>query len=165
MIEPPPLNSLDAGSFPFFTMTTRLPGIVRQMLQTGEWRGEPAERLQALEESMPGGKIETIADPLAPDFTAWQSDENSQPPGWVIAKGDLNYRRLLGDLAWEYGTPPGDIVHYLELPVAALRVLKSPVAAGLPVELMHRLQAEEPGWMVNGRWAMIQLLSTGSRID
>jgi len=75
----------------------------------------------------------------------------------VVFKGDLNYRRLVGDCLWEPTTPFSDAVAYLRgLPVAALRTLKSDVVVGVPGERVERLDAEEPDWRINGRQTVVQ---------
>jgi hypothetical protein len=76
---------------------------------------------------------------------------------FVLLKGDLNYRRLLGDLWWP---PTADFLQataYLPAPVGVLRTLKSDVVAGLPAEVVARLEADEPGWRTSGRHAVIQV--------
>lgn len=75
----------------------------------------------------------------------------------VVFKGDLNYRRLVGDFLWEPTTAFADAVAYLRgLPVAALRTLKSDVVVGVPKERVERLNAEEPDWRINGRQTVVQ---------
>lgn len=74
----------------------------------------------------------------------------------VISKGDANYRRLLGDRHWNYVTPFADIVSYFPAPLLALRTLKSNVAAGLDEAVVAALQARDPGWVVSGRWGVMQ---------
>lgn len=74
----------------------------------------------------------------------------------VISKGDANYRRLLGDRHWDYTTPFEEVVDYFPAPLVALRTLKAEVAAGLSAEQVKQLDAEDPGWLVNGEWGVIQ---------
>lgn len=38
----------------------------------------------------------------------------------------------------------------------ALRTLKSEVAAGLSSDQVARLEEEDPDWLVNGEWGVIQ---------
>jgi uncharacterized protein with ATP-grasp and redox domains len=78
------------------------------------------------------------------------------PANLIISKGDANYRRLLGDSHWPYSTPLAAIVSYLPAPLLALRVLKSEVAAGTPAERLARLPVDEPNWLINGHWGVIQ---------
>jgi hypothetical protein len=74
----------------------------------------------------------------------------------VIVKGDLNYRRLAGDLNWPPATPFGKVVNYFPSPLLALRVHKAELALGLTTEQVRYLGKEDPGWMVNGNWAVVQ---------
>lgn len=83
----------------------------------------------------------------------------------VIFKGDLNHRKLtydchappatpfnvaIGPLASEAGAPP----------VATLRTIKSDVVVGISDEDAIRLDKEEPGWKISGKYAVV-LLSEG----
>ncbi|WP_240643878.1 damage-control phosphatase ARMT1 family protein [Antribacter gilvus] len=75
----------------------------------------------------------------------------------VIVKGDLNYRRLVGDLHWDPTTPFADVVAYFPAPVAALRTLKSDVAVGVTPDRLERLENATPGWRTNGTHAVIHV--------
>jgi hypothetical protein len=76
---------------------------------------------------------------------------------FVLLKGDLNYRRLLGDLWWPPTADFADATAYLPAPVGVLRTLKSDVVAGLPADVVHRLETTEPGWRTSGRYAVVQV--------
>lgn len=98
---------------------------------------------------------------LAPDFF-W----NSSHPLWemplrlsalfagaslVILKGDVNYRRMVGDAIWPEDTPFAAATDYFPAPLAALRTMKSDSVVGLPPGMGEALEREEPGWRNNGR--------------
>ncbi|CAM3794535.1 damage-control phosphatase ARMT1 family protein [Kibdelosporangium persicum] len=70
--------------------------------------------------------------------------------GLTVFKGDLNYRRLVGDFHWDAATPFGETVSYLPGPAVALRILKSEVVVGAE----HH--GREPGWRTAGTHAMVQ---------
>jgi uncharacterized protein with ATP-grasp and redox domains len=74
----------------------------------------------------------------------------------VICKGDANYRRLLGDRHWPFTTPIAQIVSYFPCPLLLLRTLKSEVAAGLPAGRPEETARQDPTWMTDGRWGVIQ---------
>ena len=74
----------------------------------------------------------------------------------VISKGDANYRRLAGDLNWSPVTPFKDVVRYFPTSLLALRVLKAELALGISPSKVSQLNAQDPGWKVNGQWAVIQ---------
>ncbi|MFC4334251.1 ARMT1-like domain-containing protein [Salininema proteolyticum] len=81
----------------------------------------------------------------------------------VIAKGDLNYRRLTSDLHWNFSTPFEDIASYFPTNLAALRVMKSELAAGIDAALAEELEKSGRGWRTEGVSAVIQtaLLADG----
>jgi hypothetical protein len=74
----------------------------------------------------------------------------------VVFKGDMNYRRLLGDRHWGYEVPFEDIMGYFPAPVAAIRTLKAEVVCGLNPGQADETTAKDPEWMVNGQWGVIQ---------
>ena len=47
-------------------------------------------------------------------------------------------------------------------PVLSLRTIKSDVVVGIPLDISERLDKEEPGWRISGKYAIV-LLSLGSR--
>ncbi|WP_268221094.1 damage-control phosphatase ARMT1 family protein [Streptomyces sp. EMB24] len=76
----------------------------------------------------------------------------------TVLKGDLNYRRLVGDRYWPATTPFADVTAYFPGAVAALRTLKSDVTTGLAPETEAALDAEESGrWRTSGTHALIQV--------
>lgn len=76
----------------------------------------------------------------------------------LISKGDYNYRRLVGDRAWPPDTSFKDVVCYLPVPLVCLRVLKSEVVLGLQPGKAEALYREDPDWLINGRWGIIQFM-------
>ncbi|WP_194916111.1 damage-control phosphatase ARMT1 family protein [Catenulispora rubra] len=89
---------------------------------------------------------------LPPDLTADLSHATL-----TILKGDLNYRRLIGDRAWPPTTPFAELTAYFPSPVAALRTLKSDVAVGLTPETVAKLDATGTAWRTSGEYALIQM--------
>ncbi|CAL9607621.1 damage-control phosphatase ARMT1 family protein [Streptomyces sp. enrichment culture] len=76
----------------------------------------------------------------------------------TILKGDLNYRRLVGDRLWAPTTPFADVTAYFPGPVAALRTLKSDVITGLDARTETALNAAEGRrWRTGGTHALIQV--------
>jgi hypothetical protein len=74
----------------------------------------------------------------------------------VISKGDANYRRLLGDRHWAFTTPFTEIVSYFPAPLVALRTLKAELVCGLEPGQADSVAEQDPDWMVNGCWGLIQ---------
>ena len=74
----------------------------------------------------------------------------------VISKGDAHYRRILGDRNWTYDVPFEKIMSYYPSPIVALRTLKSELIVGLRPGQAEIIQRQDPEWMVNGRWGLVQ---------
>ncbi|WP_037671686.1 damage-control phosphatase ARMT1 family protein [Streptomyces griseus] len=76
----------------------------------------------------------------------------------TIVKGDLNYRRLVGDRWWPPTTKFAEVTAHFPGPVAALRTLKSDVITGLDAATEAALvAAEEQRWRTGGTHALIQV--------
>ncbi|GAA1692997.1 damage-control phosphatase ARMT1 family protein [Streptomyces yatensis] len=75
----------------------------------------------------------------------------------TVFKGDLNYRRLVGDRLWPPTTSFADRTAYFPGPVAALRTLKSDVIVGLDERTVAALDAHEDHWRTSGAHALIQV--------
>ena len=76
----------------------------------------------------------------------------------VILKGDLNYRKLLGDRDWPHTTPfKQALEHFSPTNVVALRTLKADLVCGLKEGTAELTAKESDKWMVNGEYAVIQM--------
>ncbi|QER86627.1 damage-control phosphatase ARMT1 family protein [Streptomyces tendae] len=76
----------------------------------------------------------------------------------TVLKGDLNYRRLVGDRYWPPTTSFAGVTAYFPGPVAALRTLKSDVITGLEPGTEAALVAEEgQRWRTGGTHALVQV--------
>ncbi|EYB85176.1 hypothetical protein Y032_0303g1893 [Ancylostoma ceylanicum] len=77
----------------------------------------------------------------------------------IIFKGDLNYRKLVGDREWPYETPfKTALCGFLPAPVLAIRTLKSETVAGLPDDVAERMRNEpDRKWMVTGDYGVAEL--------
>jgi hypothetical protein len=74
----------------------------------------------------------------------------------TVLKGDLNYRRLVGDNLWPPTTSFDDVTGYWPGPVAALRTLKCDVITGLDDDTLCGLDATGEAWRTSGTHAVIQ---------
>ena len=74
----------------------------------------------------------------------------------VISKGDANYRRLVGDRHWPFTIPFAEILSYFPAPLLALRTLKSEVIPGLKPGQAEKITAQDPDWLIDGRWGVLQ---------
>ncbi|WP_412544017.1 damage-control phosphatase ARMT1 family protein [Longispora sp. K20-0274] len=81
----------------------------------------------------------------------------------TVFKGDLNYRRLVGDAHWPALTPFADVVEYFPGPVAALRTLKCEVVVGLTPETLAALDASGEDWRVTGAHGLLQVAGLDRR--
>lgn len=75
----------------------------------------------------------------------------------VIFKGDLNYRKLIGDRSWDYTTPFSKALWgFNPAPLCALRTLKADLVVGLAPGKSDETEQKDEKWMVNGQYAVIQ---------
>lgn len=75
----------------------------------------------------------------------------------VFFKGDLNYRKLVGDRKWPHTTPFTEALWgFLPAPLCSLRTLKADVQVGLLPGQDNKIQAESKDWMTSGNYAIIQ---------
>ena len=75
----------------------------------------------------------------------------------VFFKGDLNYRKLVGDRKWPHTTPFEEALWgFCPTPICALRTLKADVQVGLLPGQDIQLEKQDKDWMVNGSYAVIQ---------
>jgi hypothetical protein len=72
----------------------------------------------------------------------------------LIFKGDLNYRRLVGDLRWPTSTPFAATLPALGASIVALRTLKSDVLVGVDDDAIRDLDGD---WRINGRYGSVQV--------
>lgn len=135
---------------PFFVSDATIADVVRTQALLG-WA------------SAPGLEIVDDAFLTGPDFltTAAMSAAlrvRLETCDVVIAKGDCNYRRLVGDIPPT--TRPFAAVVSFPAPVIALRTLKAEVLVGADA---HRVAAAQiyDDWLVSGRFGLVQVaLST-----
>lgn len=75
----------------------------------------------------------------------------------VIFKGDLNYRKLLGDYIWD---PTEEFITCLRgfrpTNICAMRNVKCEVICGLPEGATDYLLKVDPTWMISGSYGVIQ---------
>jgi len=75
----------------------------------------------------------------------------------LIFKGDLNYRKLVGDLNWETTvTFKTALQGFLPSPILSLRTAKADVMVGLEAGQAEMVTKEDKQWMVNGQWGVVQ---------
>ncbi|WP_207922273.1 damage-control phosphatase ARMT1 family protein [Saccharopolyspora terrae] len=123
--------------------------------------GEAGDIGRRVQESLRAGEIAVRSHPFfcAPgDFSEMPDDLRADfaSAAVTIFKGDLNYRRLVGDRHWPATRPFDEAVSYFPGPLAALRVLKSEVVVGLSAGTVSSLDEGEEPWRTKGSHALIQ---------
>lgn len=81
----------------------------------------------------------------------------------IIFKGDLNYRKLVDDINWEYTTSFKKALRGFEpAPILAIRTVKSDVCVGIPPGVGEKLFEEDEYWMWSGKYGLIQMTTAGN---
>lgn len=89
---------------------------------------------------------------LAPELGQWLSGS-----GLVIFKGDLNYRKLAGDVKWPVSTQFSTAIGPLagSFPLLSLRTNKADVAVGIDEKVAENLDKKGEKWRVSGKYALV----------
>lgn len=89
---------------------------------------------------------------VAPDLYA-----ELQKSNLILFKGDLNYRKLTGDLKWDFTVPFHQALNdFHPAPLCSLRTLKSDVQVGLKPGQGEQFMKTEPEWMIIGKYGIVQ---------
>lgn len=80
-----------------------------------------------------------------------------QKSNLILFKGDLNYRKLTGDLKWDFTVPFHQALNsFHPAPLCSLRTLKSDVQVGLKPGQGEQFMNTEPEWMIIGKYGIVQ---------
>lgn len=154
---------LHVKPYPYYVSDATTADVVDAVRKLSGARGAAAEHGRRLWRAMADGTLTVRAHPFsaAPLPYARMPDDlraEFAAATLTIVKGDLNYRRLVGDSRWEPTTPFADVTAYFPGPVAALRTLKSDVITGLDAGTEAALVASEgQRWRTGGTHALIQV--------
>jgi len=87
--------------------------------------------------------------------------------GLIIFKGDLNFRKLTGDICWPAWTPFAKAIGPLagSFPLLSLRTNKADVVVGVNKETAEKLDASGEKWRVDGRYALVSFAPKLERIS
>jgi hypothetical protein len=89
---------------------------------------------------------------LAPELYCTMSQSHL-----IIFKGDLNYRKLVGDLQWPINERFQTALRgFLPTSLVVLRTCKSDVQLELDLKSARQVAHQDPKWMTNGKWGVIQ---------
>ena len=81
---------------------------------------------------------------------------NKNSTDLLIVKGDLNYRRLVGDKNWKTTDSFEKRCLIKDIPVIAPRVLKSDVLVGVEPVFISMAKAQDKKYKTDGKWGDIQ---------
>ncbi|MEU6098860.1 damage-control phosphatase ARMT1 family protein [Streptomyces sp. NPDC047079] len=154
---------LHVKPYPYYISDATTADVVDAVRRLAAAQGAAAEAGERLWAAMADGSLEVRAHPFscAPlPYADMPEDLRAQfaEADLTILKGDLNYRRLVGDRLHPPTTPFADTTAYFPGPVAALRTLKSDVIVGLDAATEAALvTAEGQRWRTSGTHALVQV--------
>ncbi|MFF4794245.1 MULTISPECIES: damage-control phosphatase ARMT1 family protein [unclassified Streptomyces] len=154
---------LHVKPYPYYVSDATTADVVDAVRRLTAAPGAAAQYGHHLWSAMADGRLTVRAHPFscAPlPYGAMPADlrEEFAAATLTVFKGDLNYRRLVGDRLWPPTTPFADTTGYFPGPLAALRTLKSDVITGLDADTEAALDAAEgERWRVAGTHALIQV--------
>ncbi|MFF5496908.1 damage-control phosphatase ARMT1 family protein [Streptomyces aquilus] len=150
---------------PYYVSDATTADVVDAVRRLTRARGAAAGYGRALWAAMADGRLTVRAHPFscAPlPYEAMPDDLRAEfaDATLTVLKGDLNYRRVVGDRRWPPTTPFAEVTAHFPGPVAALRTLKSDVITGLtPATEAALVAAEGQRWRTGGTHALIQVRS------
>jgi hypothetical protein len=154
---------LHVKPYPYYVSDATTADVVDALHRLRAASGAAAEYARVLWSAMADGRLTVRAHPFscAPLPYAEMPDDlraEFAAATLTVFKGDLNYRRLVGDRLWPPTTPFQETTDWFPGPVAALRTLKSDVITGLSAATEAALVAAEDGrWRTSGTHALIQV--------
>ncbi|MFD4606893.1 damage-control phosphatase ARMT1 family protein [Streptomyces sp. NPDC058440] len=154
---------LHVKPYPYYVSDATTADVVDAVRRLTAAPGAAADHGRRLWSAMADGRLTVRAHPFSCSplpYTDMPADlrEEFAAAALTVFKGDLNYRRLVGDRLWPPTTPFADTTGFFPGPVAALRTLKSDVITGLEAKTVAALDAAEGGrWRVAGTHALIQV--------
>lgn len=95
---------------------------------------------------------------MSENFAQWN---NQDDVGVIIVKGDMNYRRLVGDRNYDYNDTIEDKVSYIHKPLLVLRSLKSNVFLGGA----QKIKNVRPDWKTSGEYGVVHFVETTHLAD
>lgn len=146
---------------PYFVSDATTRDLLMTLRSLSSHTGAAADMAARITAAIINGSIEIRAAafwcrPLTFDEMLGELTSEIEESELVIIKGDLNYRRLVGDRRWAPTSIFAELVEHFPAPLVALRTLKSDLAVGIPDVRLTLLEAHEPGWRTNGTHAVIQ---------
>ncbi|WP_217236693.1 damage-control phosphatase ARMT1 family protein [Streptomyces sp. AC555_RSS877] len=154
---------LHVKPYPYYVSDATTADVVDALRRLAAAPGQAGVHGRLLWSAMADGRLTVRAHPFscAPlPYADMPDDLRAELTGaaLTVVKGDLNYRRLVGDRTWPPTTPFADVTAHFPGRVAALRTLKSDVITGLDADTEATLVAAEgQRWRTGGTHALIQV--------
>ncbi|MDR6980001.1 hypothetical protein J2X68_006739 [Streptomyces sp. 3330] len=154
---------LHVKPYPYYVSDATTADVVDALRKLTSAGGAAADHGRRLWAAMADGTLTVRAHPFSAAPLPWAAmpeDLRAEfaAASLTIVKGDLNYRRLVGDSRWNPTTPFAEVTAGFPGPVAALRTLKSDVITGLDAGTVAALVAAEgQRWRTGGTHALIQV--------
>ncbi|MEV8229333.1 damage-control phosphatase ARMT1 family protein [Streptomyces sp. NPDC079167] len=147
---------------PYYVSDAMTADVVDCLRRLNSAPGEAGEIGVRVWEAMGAGRIEVrthpfFCSPFPYDRMPEELRAELGAATLTILKGDLNYRRLVGDRLWPATTPFADLTAYFPSAVAALRTLKSDVVVGLDPRIQEGLDRSGQEWRTSGTHALVQV--------
>jgi Damage-control phosphatase ARMT1-like domain len=154
--------SLHVKPYPYYVSDATAPDVVACLRRLAATPGTAAEIAHRLHRAMAEGKVslythEFYCAPWSYHRMPAELAAQFEHTSLTILKGDLNYRRLVGDRDWPPTTPFTDAAAYFPGTLAALRTLKSDVITGLDPAMVADLDATGQPWRTDGSHGLIQI--------
>lgn len=152
---------LHVKPYPYYVSDATMADVIDCLRRITDAPGRAGQIGARLWDAMGSGRLDVRAHPFscAPLPYYEMPDDLRADLGQAtltISKGDLNYRRLVGDRLWPPTTPFAERTSYFPGPVVALRTLKSDVVVGLDHRTVEALVATGEAWRTSGTHAVVQ---------
>ncbi|TQK42572.1 uncharacterized protein DUF89 [Streptomyces sp. SLBN-118] len=154
--------SLHIKPCPYYVSDATTSDVLDCLARMSAASGRASQIGQRLRQALTDGRLVLRAHPFACAPLPYidmpvELREDFDSATLTLMKGDLNYRRLVGDRHWPATTPFSEVTAYFPGPVAALRTLKSDVITGLAPNTLTELEATGSAWRTSGTHALVQV--------